>query len=119
MDAMTDILRSHPWFSPADVPVRFTKITDYSLDLEIFAYVATADSTNILKVQTVLLLKFVEARPAAWRSVRCAGSRIGYHQSSGSRPDSGFEFPSCRSASRRAPAAGLSAEWPIGQRIEA
>jgi hypothetical protein len=43
------------------VPLRFTKITDQSLDLEIFAYVLTPDSNEFLKVQTELLLKFLEA----------------------------------------------------------
>jgi hypothetical protein len=43
------------------VPVRFTKIGDQSLSLEIFAYVLTADGNEFLKVQTELLLKFLEA----------------------------------------------------------
>jgi MscS family membrane protein len=61
MDAAAEILRADPLVQPADVPIRFTKITDYSLDLEIFAYVATADFNEYLKVQSALLLKFLEA----------------------------------------------------------
>jgi len=61
MDALEEILRNHPLVQPAEVPVRFSKITDYSLDLEIFAYVATADYNEFLKTQTALLLKFLEA----------------------------------------------------------
>jgi MscS family membrane protein len=61
MDAAADILRNHPLVQSADVPIRFTKITDYSLDLEIFAYVATANYDEYLKVQSALLLKFLEA----------------------------------------------------------
>jgi MscS family membrane protein len=61
MDTTLAILRDHPMVQPADVPVRFTKITDYSLDLEIFAYVATSSFDEYLKVQTALLLKLLEA----------------------------------------------------------
>jgi len=61
MDTTLAILRDHPLVQPADVPVRFTKITDYSLDLEVFAYVATADFNEYLKVQTALLLRLLAA----------------------------------------------------------
>jgi len=60
MDAISEILRNHPSVQPADVPVRLTKITDYSLDLEIFAYVQTADYNEYLRVQSALLLKLLE-----------------------------------------------------------
>lgn len=52
------------------VPLRFTKITDQSLDLEIFAYVLTPEGNEFLKVQTELLLKFLEA--ASQRNVAFA-----------------------------------------------
>lgn len=61
MQTMGDILRGHPSVQAAEVPVRFTKITDYSLDMEIFAYVMTANYDEFLKVQSDLLLKFLEA----------------------------------------------------------
>jgi MscS family membrane protein len=61
MDTTLAILRDHPLVQPADVPVRFTKITDYSLDLEVFAYVATSNLDEYLKVQSALLLKLLEA----------------------------------------------------------
>ncbi len=61
MEAVTEILSGHPMVQAAGVPIRFTKITDYSLDLEIFAYVATANLDEYLKVQSALLLKFLEA----------------------------------------------------------
>jgi len=61
MDAIVAVLREIPMVQIGDVPVRFTKITDYSLDLEIFAYVATPDLDEYLKVQTELLLKLLEA----------------------------------------------------------
>lgn len=61
MDTTFAILRDHPQVQPADVPVRFIKITDYSLDLEVFAYVDTPNFDEYLKVQTALLLKLLEA----------------------------------------------------------
>jgi MscS family membrane protein len=61
MDTTLAILRDHPQVQLAEVPVRFTKITDYSLDLEIFAYVDTPNFDEYLKVQTALLLKLLEA----------------------------------------------------------
>jgi MscS family membrane protein len=61
MDATVAVLRDHPMVQIGDVPVRFTQITDYSLDLEVFAYVNTPDFDEYLKVQSVLLLKLLEA----------------------------------------------------------
>jgi MscS family membrane protein len=61
MDAVEEILRQHHMIQVGDVPVRFTKITDYTLDLELFAYVASADYNDYLKVQTELFLQFLEA----------------------------------------------------------
>jgi MscS family membrane protein len=61
MDAIAAILRNHPLVQAGDLPVRLTKISDWSLDLEIFAYVDTADFNEYLKVQTALLLKFIDA----------------------------------------------------------
>lgn len=61
IDALAEILRTYPLVQAAEVPVRFSKISDYSLDLDLFAYVATADYNEFLKVQTALFLKFLEA----------------------------------------------------------
>jgi MscS family membrane protein len=61
MDAIAGILRGHDMVTASEVPVRLTKITDYSLDLETFAYVATANYDEYLKVQTELFLKLLEA----------------------------------------------------------
>jgi MscS family membrane protein len=61
MEAADTILREDPMVQVDDVPIRFTKITDYSLELEIFAYVATPNFNEYLKVQSALLLKLLEA----------------------------------------------------------
>jgi MscS family membrane protein len=70
MEAITKILQEHPMVDASGVPLRFTKITDQSLDLEIFAYVLTPEGNEFLKVQTELLLKFLEA--ASQRNVAFA-----------------------------------------------
>lgn len=61
MDAIRAILEDHPMVDPTTVPLRFTKITKESFDIEIFAYVLTPSADEFVKVQTELLLKIVEA----------------------------------------------------------
>lgn len=61
MDAITKVLEENPMVDPTTVPLRFTKISKESFDLEIFAYVLTPSFDEYLKVQTDLLLKIVEA----------------------------------------------------------
>ena len=61
MDLLDKMLREHPMIDVGGVPIRFTKIGDQSLQLEIFAYVRTTDGDEFLKVQTELLLRFLDA----------------------------------------------------------
>ena len=61
MNAIVDVLKSHPKVDPTDVPIRFTKIAKESFDLEIFAYVNSDDFNVYLQVQSELLLGIVEA----------------------------------------------------------
>ncbi len=61
MDAVKLILEKHELVDASGVPLRFSKITDQSLDLEIFAYVQTPDFNEYLKVQSELLLQMLEA----------------------------------------------------------
>jgi len=61
MQAIREILAKHEMVDAAGVPLRFTKITDQSLDLDIFAYVLTPESNRFLEVQTELLLQILEA----------------------------------------------------------
>ena len=60
MAAVENILQEHSQIDASGVPVRFSKITEQTLDLEIFAYVLTADYNQYLRVQSELLLKFLE-----------------------------------------------------------
>jgi MscS family membrane protein len=61
MDLLDKMLREHPMIDVGGVPIRFTKIGDQSLQLEIFAYVRTTDGDEFIKVQTELLLRFLDA----------------------------------------------------------
>ena len=61
MDLLEKMLREHPMIDVGGVPIRFTKIGDQSLQLEIFAYVRTSNGDEFLKVQTELLLRFLDA----------------------------------------------------------
>ncbi len=61
MEAVTNLLKAHPLVDSSGVPLRFTKIGNQSFDLDIFAYVLTADYNEYLKVQSELLLKILEA----------------------------------------------------------
>jgi MscS family membrane protein len=59
MDVITKILKDHPLLDASGVPLRFTQIAPESFNLEIFAYVLTADSNVFLQTQTELLLKML------------------------------------------------------------
>ncbi|HSU33326.1 MAG TPA: mechanosensitive ion channel family protein [Bryobacteraceae bacterium] len=59
MDVITKILKDHPLLDASGVPLRFTQIMPESFDLDIFAYVLTADYNVFLQTQTELLLKIL------------------------------------------------------------
>lgn len=61
MNAVTQILEEHSQVDASGLPLRFTKIARESYELEVFAYVLTADSNRFLEVQSELLLKIIEA----------------------------------------------------------
>jgi len=61
MKAIAQLLEQHDQVDASGLPLRFTRITRESYDLEIFAYVLTADYDRYLEVQSELLLKIVEA----------------------------------------------------------
>ncbi len=60
MDALTKLLQEHPMVDASGIPLRFTKITAQAFELELFAYVLTADYNEFLKIQSELLLKILE-----------------------------------------------------------
>ena len=61
MDAVAKILQQNPKVDASGVPLRFTKITSESFDIEVFSYVLTPDYNEFLQIQSGLLLKILEA----------------------------------------------------------
>jgi MscS family membrane protein len=60
MEKITGILKSDPMISVGAVPLRFTKIDEQSLNIEIFAYVLSDSFDTFLEMQTKLLLQFLK-----------------------------------------------------------
>jgi MscS family membrane protein len=61
LSEVLDILQRHPKVEVGSIPVRFTGIGEYSLDVEVFAYVLTSDSDAFLGIQQDLLLDIMHA----------------------------------------------------------
>ncbi len=59
--SIQELLRQHPGVETGEIPVRFTGIGAYSLDLEVFAYVLTPDFDHFLGIQQDLLLQLMQA----------------------------------------------------------
>ncbi|MGH9647314.1 MAG: mechanosensitive ion channel family protein, partial [Bryobacteraceae bacterium] len=65
LEAIRRILTEHPRVEVGALPVRFIGAGSYSLDVEVFAYIQTADYDEFLKIQQDLLLKILDAISAA------------------------------------------------------
>lgn len=65
LEAIRRILTEDPKVEIGDLPVRFIGAGSYSLDIEVFAYIRTADYDEFLKVQQDLLLRILDAIHAA------------------------------------------------------
>jgi MscS family membrane protein len=61
LSEVKDILQHHPKVEVGSLPVRFTGIGEYSLDIEVFAYVLTPDFDAFLGIQQELLLDIMRA----------------------------------------------------------
>jgi MscS family membrane protein len=61
LTSVRDILRQNPKVEIGSLPVRFVGIGQYSLDIEIFAYVLTPDFDEFLGIQQELLLELMRA----------------------------------------------------------
>jgi MscS family membrane protein len=59
------ILTEHPKIEVGTLPVRFIGAGSYSLDIEVFAYIQTADYDEFLQIQQDLLLRIMDAVTAA------------------------------------------------------
>ena len=104
MDALDKTLREHPMIDVGGMPIRFTKIGDQSLQLEIFAYVQTADGDEFLKVQNELLLRFLDL--GAERGIGFAVPLVESYNITGENP------PGRIAVSDSRPAASLPEERP-------
>lgn len=60
MDRITEVLRTEPMISIGAVPLRFTKIDEQSLNIDVFAYVLSDSADKFLEVQNKLLLEFLK-----------------------------------------------------------
>ncbi|MFL6350631.1 MAG: hypothetical protein ACJ74Z_02095 [Bryobacteraceae bacterium] len=61
MRTIKKMLEGHDMVDASGVPLRFTKISPESFDVEVFAYVLTPDYDEFLQIQSELLLKILEA----------------------------------------------------------
>jgi MscS family membrane protein len=59
------VLLAHPKIDPAPARVRFVGFGAYSLDLEVFAYVATSDINEFLAVRQDVYLRFMDVIAAS------------------------------------------------------
>jgi MscS family membrane protein len=59
--SLAEILSKHPKVETGPLPVRFVGVGAYSLDIEVVAYVTTADYDEFLALQQDLLLKMLQA----------------------------------------------------------
>lgn len=62
---LRELLLSHPKVTPAPARVRFIGFGDSSLNLEVFAYVGTADWEEFLAIQEDILLRMMDVVAAA------------------------------------------------------
>ena len=61
LSSLREILRGQPKVETGPLPVRFVGVGTYSLDVEIMAYVTTADYDEFLALQQELLLKMLQS----------------------------------------------------------
>jgi MscS family membrane protein len=65
LESIRQILTEHPKVEVGAIPVRFVGAGSYSMDIEVFAYIRTADYDEFLQLQQDLLLRILDAISAA------------------------------------------------------
>jgi MscS family membrane protein len=65
LESVTKMLKDHARVEASGVPVRFVGVGSYSLDIEIFIYIATQSGDEFLQVQQDLLLAILDAVESA------------------------------------------------------
>ena len=61
LSSLREILQAHPKVETGKLPVRFVGVGPYSLDVEVVAYITTADYDEFLALQQQLLLQMLQA----------------------------------------------------------
>jgi MscS family membrane protein len=61
LSSVREILKAHPKVETGNLPVRFVGVGPYSLDVEVVAYISTADYDEFLALQQELLLGMLQA----------------------------------------------------------
>jgi MscS family membrane protein len=61
LSSVREILKAHPKVETGNLPVRFVGVGSYSLDVEVVAYINTADYDEFLALQQELLLRMLQA----------------------------------------------------------
>jgi len=61
LSSVREILKAHPKVDAGNLPVRFVGVGPYSLDVEVVAYINTADYDEFLALQQELLLRLLQA----------------------------------------------------------
>ena len=61
LESMRKILAETPNVEAGKIPVHFTAVAEYSLNVEVVAYIATVDGDQFLEVQQNLLIKMLQA----------------------------------------------------------
>lgn len=69
LDGIRNVLREHPLVEDESARVRFTQFASSSLDIEVFAYVLTADYNQYAVIREDLLLKIMDLIQSAGASV--------------------------------------------------
>jgi MscS family membrane protein len=90
--ALRGVMLNHPKVDPNPARVRFTTIGQWSLDLEIFAYVQTRDIDEFLIVQEQVLLGFMEVIEKAGTSIAIP-ARMNYHAAANAAGDATADPP--------------------------
>jgi MscS family membrane protein len=84
VDGIRQLLENHPSVQRESVRVRFVRLGEYSLDIDVFAYVSALDWNHFLEVQETLLFGITEVVEAAGTGLAFRG--ITLPESASTRP---------------------------------
>ncbi len=76
LDDIRDLLSQNPDIDPSSVRVRFIRLGSFSLDIDLFAYVAAPDWNGFLEIQEKLLVAIMEIVEEAGTGIAFPSRRI-------------------------------------------